>query len=351
MVNIKEKNTKVIDLFCGIGGLTHGLSNAGLNVVAGIDNDPMCKYAYVANNKSKFILRDIEEVNAGDLTELYGNARVRILVGCAPCQPYSGLNQKDPGIKEMQPLEKFAKLIAEVKPDIVSMENVRGLAKKDKYPIFSRFIKILQSNSYNVDYKIVNAADYGVPQNRYRLVLLASRLGDIRMIAPSNKKRLTVRDAIGHLPAIRDGEKNQQDSIHVASKLSEINRKRIKITPRNGGNSQSWPKHLKPICHLRKSGKTFRNTVYGRMRWDQPAPTMTTQCTGLGNGRFGHPEQNRAISLREAAIIQSFPMHYNFADKNDYNKGDLAKFIGNAVPIALANAIGISIAKHIKAHQ
>ena len=349
-MDTKTIDIKVVDLFCGAGGLTHGFLKAGLDVTAGIDNDSECRYAYIANNKTRFILEDIVNLQAEDLRRLYGEAKIRVLIGCAPCQPYSGLNRKTPNKHDMQPLAKFAMLIVALKPDIVSMENVQRLAKKGKYPVFEDFINVLLENEYQIDSRVVNAADYGVPQNRHRLVVLASRLGPIQLMPSIKGKRKTVHDAIGSLPMIQDGQKSEQDSLHFARKLSAITKKRIEATPKNGGDSRSWPQALKPACHLRKTGKTFRTAVYGRMRWDVPAPTMTTQCIGFGNGRFGHPEQDRGISLREAALIQSFPVGYKFTESDNYNVGDVAKFIGNAVPVKLAEAIGLSIKKHIEAY-
>lgn len=348
-MNNKNKRIKVIDLFCGAGGLTHGLVKSGLDVVAGIDNDPQCEYPYSANNPSKFILKDIKDVSGAELIKLYKNADIKVLVGCAPCQPFSRLNQYKNSKKTMeQPLMKFAKLIDQVLPEIVSMENVRGLEKKD---IFDYFIKLLKSNGYHVSYKIINASHYGVPQNRRRLVLLASRLGSIKHISPTEDKVLTVRKAIGSLPRIKDGQKHKLDHLHRSRKLSSLNKARILATPNDGGDSRSWPKHLVLACHARKSGKTFKINVYGRMKWDLPSPTLTTQCVGFGNGRFGHPEQNRAISLREASLLQSFPKNYKFIKDSEYSTSDIARIIGNAVPVKLGEAIGLSIKEHLKIKQ
>ncbi|MBU0546030.1 DNA cytosine methyltransferase, partial [Patescibacteria group bacterium] len=305
-----KKKLKVIDLFCGIGGLSHGLIKEGLDVVAGIDNDNSCKFGYEYNNKAKFIHRDILDVGAKEINQLFGdkNKTIRVLVGCAPCQPFSRLNLKQITEKQLEPLEKFARLIKETLPDIVSMENVSGLADIKKYPIFKTFIDTLGENGYKYKYEIVNVSDYGVPQSRKRLVLLASRFGEIELIKRTHEnKKVTVRDVIKNLEPIDAGEVSKSDPLHKARKLSPTNLKRIKSTPHNGGGSRSWDKSLILDCHKKDSGKTYRGTVYGRMRWDKPAPTMTTQCVGLGNGRFGHPEQDRAISLREAAIFQTFP--------------------------------------------
>jgi DNA (cytosine-5)-methyltransferase 1 len=342
-------DVKVIDLFCGIGGLTYGMQRQGFNVVAGIDNDPKCEYGYMANNNAKYILDDISNISAETINDMYGDAKVKVLVGCAPCQPYSGLNNKKPSKEKMQPLEKFASLIEQIRPDIVSMENVRGLAKEGKYPVFQKFIRTLKRCGYSVSYQVVDVSNYGVPQNRKRLVLLASRHGDISLISPTHKdSKVTVRDTIAGLPPIAAGVKSDEDVLHYARALSPLNMQRIRATKHDGGNSADWPEELRLECHKKASGKTYEQTVYGRMRWDAPAPTMTTQCIGLGNGRFGHPEQDRAITLREAALIQTFPANYKFSPKNSpMIVKDIARFIGNAVPVRLGEVIASSIKLHL----
>lgn len=342
---------KVIDLFCGIGGLSYGLIKEGLDVIAGIDNDESCRYGYEYNNKAKFIHKDILDVTAGEIDKCFGDKKnsIRILVGCAPCQPFSRLNLKQITAQQLEPIEKFARLIKETLPDIVSMENVSSLANMKKYPVFETFVSTLGENGYKYKYEIVNTSEYGVPQNRKRLVLLASRLGEIQLIKKTHKdKRVTVRDVIGCLEPIGDGETSGTDPLHRARKLSPKNVERIRSTPHNGGNSSSWDTSLILDCHKKNSGSSYKQTVYGRMRWDEPSPTMTTQCVGLGNGRYGHPEQDRAISLREAAIFQTFPRSYVFSRPTEpIVVATIAKFIGNAVPVRLGSVIGKSIKSHI----
>ncbi len=347
----RASKIKVIDLFCGIGGLTRGLVKEGLDVIAGIDNDDSCKFGYEYNNKTKFINANILEVTANQINRLFGAKKgaIRVLVGCAPCQPFSKLNLNAITKKQLEPLSKFAQLIIKTQPDIVSMENVSNLAVKDKYPAFTNFLKTLEDNSYHYKYEIVDFSEFGVPQKRKRLVLLASKLGEIQLIERTHKdKRVTVRDVIKHLEPIEDGEVSKKDPLHRSRKLAPINLERIKATPHNGGSSNSWSKDLILECHKKKSGKTYRHTVYGRMSWDEPSPTMTTQCVGLGNGRYGHPTQDRAISLREAAIFQTFPDDYQFVPFSEsiaINK--VARFIGNAMPVRLGSVIGKSIKNHI----
>jgi len=347
----EKMEVSVVDLFCGVGGLTHGFVRENLNVVAGIDTDETCRYAYEKNNGTKFILKSIEEVGGKELKKLLEKSRIKILIGCAPCQPFSRYNNQKSkkSDKKWGLLYEFTRIINEVKPDIVSMENVPDIQKHD---VFQDFIANLRKNGYFIWWDVVNCADYGVPQNRKRLVLLASSFGPIELIRKTHKEgeKVTVRDAIGFLDPIKAGESSEKDPLHMSSGLSEINLKRISSTP-PGGDWRDWPFDLVLECHKKESGKSYTD-VYGRMRWDKPSPTMTTLCNGLGNGRFGHPEQNRAISLREAAILQSFPRNYRFFDPNDklFVK-NIARHIGNAVPVKLGRVIAKSIKVHILYHE
>lgn len=343
-------NIVAVDLFCGIGGLTHGLTLAGIPVVAGFDIDESCRFSYEENNNAEFICKDIAQVNRFDLESYYHENAVRILVGCAPCQPfsrYSGRYRKNGNTDEKWALlYSFESLIKDCKPEIVSMENVPGLMQER---VFNDFRNSLLSLGYSIDVNVIDCASYGVPQSRKRLVLLASRLGNISLIPPTYDKKsyLTVRDSIGNLPPIQDGETYVTDPLHSASKLSTINKKRIKQS-KQGGTWRDWDENLKLICHKKESGLSYAS-VYGRMEWDKPSPTITTQFFGYGNGRFGHPEQDRAISLREGAILQSFPPDYIFYDPcNTTSRREIAAHIGNAVPVMLGQAIGISIKKHLE---
>jgi len=353
-----EPIVKVVDLYCGIGGLTHGLMLEGLEVVAGIDNDGSCKYGFEKNNRSKFLRREISRFTAKELRRLFRGATVKVLVGCAPCQPYSSLNRRKLPTKEARrrsyPMYRFMTLIKRVKPEIVSMENVPDLSDARKYPVFQEFVETLRSLGYSVFFKRVDTSRFGVPQKRTRLVLLASRLGDDIALIPETHAAediVTLRDAIGALPRLKDGEVDASDPLHRASKLNEINRRRIAATPRNGGSATSWARNLVPKCYRRKSGRSYMVSVYGRMRWGAPASTITTQFMTLGTGRFGHPSQNRAISLREAAKLQTFPDYYQFAPNNEVTIKHTARHIGNAVPVVLGRAIGKSIKKHIRRHS
>ena len=248
-------------------------------------------------------------------------------------------------------VELFADRIMEVEPDIVSMENVPRLASFAGGRVFGEFVRRLEE-VYEVTVETVPCVRYGVPQQRRRLVLLASKLGRLWLDDPVGHadRPVTVRDAIGSLPAILHGETHEGDRIHVAPRLSELNMKRIRASV-PGGTWEGWPEELLAECHRKESGRWYRN-VYGRMAWDAPSPTITTGCFGYGRGRFGHPAQNRAISLREAALIQTFPPEYEFvADGEPVYFAQLGRQIGNAVPVALAEAIATSIARHIEEAQ
>ncbi|MGD9947652.1 MAG: DNA cytosine methyltransferase [Desulfobulbus sp.] len=338
-----------VDLFCGAGGLTCGLEKSGIAVNLGIDIDPACEYPYSANNKAKFLLKSVDDVDASELLDAYNGADLKLLAGCAPCQTFSSYNQKaDSTDKRWWLLLQFSRLIRETEPDLVTMENVPRLMDQD---VFREFVDDLEVNNYHVDYKVVNCAEYGLPQQRTRLVLLGSKLGPIRFSNPniSESKIKTVKDAIGKLPSIEAGETDSNDLLHQSSTLSEINYQRILVS-KPGRTWRDWPEELIAECHKKTSGKTYPS-VYGRMSWEQPAPTITTQFYGFGNGRFGHPEQNRAISLREGAILQSFPQKYKFIPPGEsINKKALGRLIGNAVPVKLGEVIGKSILKHVRAY-
>lgn len=334
-----------IDLFCGAGGLTHGLIMEGIPVVAGIDVDEACRFPFEANNRARFIKKDVKNVTPAELKKLYGDAEVRVLAGCAPCQPFSAYSQRyDTLTSPRWPLlYQFARLVKSVRPDVVTMENVPLV---EKHAVFDDFVATLQRLGYNVWRDVVDCTQYGLPQTRRRMVILASAIGSIELISPTHKKPRTVKDAIGNLPPIEAGGADKDDALHASSKLSDLNLKRMRAS-RPGGTWRDWPKHLVTECHRRETGHTYPG-VYGRMTWDDPSPTITTQYYGFGNGRFGHPEQDRAISLREGAILQGFPKRYAFVPDGDpVHFKALGRMIGNAVPVTLGKIIGRSIVRHL----
>ena len=338
---IRTRKVEAVDLFCGAGGLTAGLLQAGIVVKAGYDIESSCAFAYEHNNSgARFILKDVQQVTAEEIAAHYSDGAIRLLAGCAPCQPFSTYNQgRDVRNDKKWPLlYAFARLIREVLPELVTMENVPDVTKHE---VYHDFVAQLRDLGYQVWAQAVLCADYGVPQMRRRHVLLASRMGEVALLPPTHSGRhITVREAIGHLPALKDGEQNDADTLHRCASLSDLNLRRIRAS-RPGGTWMDWPEELRANCHRKESGHTYQS-VYGRMEWDKPAPTMTTLCYGYGNGRFGHPEQDRAISLREAAALQSFPDGYQFFDDTHRlpKTNEIGRMIGNAVPVGLGRAIG-----------
>lgn len=341
---------KVVDLFCGVGGLTHGFIKEKFQVVAGIDFDETCSYAYEKNNKATFIHADLTKYSPKKIKKLFPKDSVKVLVGCAPCQAFSTYTQGSKKNTKWKLLYSFGKIIEAIKPDIISMENVPNLLKYSGGVVFHDFLRILEKYDYSVEHKVVDAKDYGVPQRRKRLILIASRIGHIDILPEthSKKKLVTVKKAIGNLPKIKHGQTHRDDPMHRARALSPTNVKRIQATPA-GGSWKNWKdKSLILDCHKKETGKSY-GSVYGRMKWNEVSPTLTTQCTGYGNGRYGHPSQHRAISLREAAILQSFPRKYKFIDpEKEFSTSSIEQHIGNAVPVRLGVIIARSIKKHLE---
>lgn len=334
---------EAVDLFCGVGGLTAGLLKSGIKVKAGYDIESACRYGYEQSNQAVFVHKDVADVSADEINAWYSKGAVRLLAGCAPCQPFSTYNNgKDASMDKKYPLlYHFARLIKEVRPELVTMENVPDVVKHE---VYHDFVAQLEALGYQVSAQKVECIKYGIPQDRKRHVLLASRIGEVSLIPATHDTPVTVREAIGALPAISAGQSHPSDPMHRSAHLSELNMKRIKAS-KQGGTWRDWSEELIAECHKKDTGKTFGN-VYGRMSWDKPAPTMTTLCTGFGNGRFGHPEQDRAISLREAAIFQTFPEDYVFAER--ISKTAISKMIGNAVPVRLGEVVGLSLKSQLR---
>lgn len=342
-------DARAVDLFCGAGGLTYGLQRAGITVVEGVDIDGACRYAYEANTGSRFIHKSALDYTAEDIVSALDGAGVRVLAGCAPCQPFSTYTQGPRGNHQDKwaLLDRFGELAQAVQPDIVSMENVTPLADTDR---FKSFVGELHGAGFRVKHWIVDCREYGAPQQRRRLVLLASRHGEIDILPPTHpepEQWVAVHDVIGHMPPLAAGDADTKDPLHRTSRLSPTNMERM-LASKPGGSWRDWPEDLRARCHVRDSGRSYP-AVYGRMEWNKPAPTMTGQCFGFGNGRFGHPEQHRAISLREAAILQTFPPTYQFVEPGaPIHMKSVGRMIGNAVPPLLAEVIGRSIVRHIR---
>lgn len=345
--SVGHEQIEAVDLFCGAGGLTCGLRAAGVAVKVGVDADPACAYPYEVNNQARFLCEDVAKVSGSQVNSFFSGHSVRLLAGCAPCQTFSSYNRKaSEADNRWWLLLQFSRLIRETRPELVTMENVPGLERQN---VFRTFVSDLQAMGYRVQHQVVACEKYGVPQARRRLVLLASLLGNIRLLSPEEfgAKLVTVREAIGTLPAIKAGGKaTQGDILHQSADLSPLNLRRIRAS-HPGGSWRDWPNDLVCRCHKKEAGSTY-SSVYGRMTWDQPSPTITTQFYSYGSGRFGHPEQDRALSLREGAILQGFPKSYRFVrNKDEVNKKIIGRLIGNAVPVGLGKVIGRSLIVHL----
>ena len=336
---------KAIDFFCGAGGVTCGFIQAGIKVLGGIDIDFACKDTYEKNNKTKFVHKDIRDLKITSLRQEFGiylKDDGLIFIGCSPCQYYTNLKTNKSKSKEGRMLiEDFQDYIDYYKPGYIFIENVPGFEKNSKSPLF-KFKQFLSSNSYYFIDKVINAKYFGIPQNRRRYILLASRVTDSILIPKENKDDIkTVKNAIGDINVFKpiiDGHIDQSGYQHSAAKLTKINFARIKNTPKNGGDRRHWKNqsNLQLKCYKNHTG---HYDVYGRMSWNKPAPTITTRFRYTSNGRYGHPEQDRAISIREGATLQSFPLNYYFYSMS---LDSIARMIGNAVPPELARRIGIT---------
>lgn len=344
------KEIHVFDFFSGCGGTSAGLKAAGMRIVFGLDIDADSSNTFIKNNPSaRFINEDITSIDVSAISLLVEESRnnnaLILFCGCAPCQPFSKQNKSrmnDDPRKAL--LSEFGRFVDYYRPDFVLVENVPGIQNVDiNNGNFQKFTAILDNQDYNYDFGVIPALWFGVPQTRERFVLLASKVNKINLPSKTHDglriPYATVRDWIGALPPIAAGESHKEINDHIAAKLSDLNLKRIKATPEGKGR-ESWPQELILECHKKYKG---HSDVYGRLAWDRPASGLTTRCISYSNGRFGHPEQDRAISVREAALLQTFPLDYIFT-------GSLvskAKQIGNAVPPKMAQALGSAIISSI----
>jgi DNA (cytosine-5)-methyltransferase 1 len=344
-----HRTVSAVDLFCGVGGLSHGLRLEGISVTAGFDLDPACEYPFEANNGgAKFIKADVADLKREDIVDHLRGSSSTVLAGCAPCQAFSRYTQKTSYGRRNRwsLLGYFGDLAAAAGTDVVTMENVPDLSRHRR---FRDFLRTLKRAGYTVHWEVADCEAYGAPQSRKRLVVLASKLGRPRLLTPLEFSAgpMNVRDAIGHLPPVAAGGTDANDPVHRAASLTPLNLRRIR-TSRPGGTWRDWPEDLRLACHSRASGATYPS-IYGRMRWEAPAPTITTLSHNLGSGRFGHPEQDRALTPREAAILQTFPPGYRFEREGEHTPmRTLSRLIGNAVPVVLGRVIGRSIKQHLE---
>lgn len=334
MTKPKKKPT-ALDLFCGSGAVTLGLSQAGFDVIGAVDCDPGACRTYRKNHPNVHLVEnDIRSVDPSIFKEAIKD-KLDLLVVCAPCQPFSSQNKnKNEFDKRRNLVQESQKFIECLEPSLVFLENVPGLVSSDT---FNDYKKWLEVKGYTVIQPMrIDAADLGVPQRRIRAIMIASKYNKIiEQIKIDKQKRISVADAIKNLPIPPVGAENAiNDELHFARKHSTLNLERLKYIPKDGGGRESLPLELQLACHI-KTRKTSFSDTYGRMRWNDVAPTLTTGCTDLTKGRYVHPEQNRAITLREAARLQSFPDDYLFCG----NAGQIAMQIGNAVPPAMMKTL------------
>lgn len=345
----KDNNRfKAIDFFCGGGGMTCGLRQAGIDVIAGVDFDGNAKETYEFNNPgSTFIYKDIKNLWSNYFERNFDvkkNDDRLIMVGCSPCQYYSIINT-DHSKAELSKglLMNFARFIEYYKPGYILVENVPGIVT-NKETVLPKFLKQLEKLGYTHKEEIIDMSQYGVPQSRRRFSLVATRLSGVEVSFPKKaEKVLTVADVLGEqngFTPIKAGHKDTTDFQHTTAGLSPKSLQRMALTPHNGGNRLSWSdqKELQLNCYIGKNDN-FKDT-YGRMWWDRPAPTITTKFFSVSNGRFAHPDEDRAISIREGATLQSFPKDYVFKTTSI---AGAARIIGNAVPCEYARRLGETI--------
>ncbi len=323
------------------------MRKAGINVLAGIDNDPKFKDTYEVNNSGVvYINRDIKNLTGKEVKRIFsGHGRPRILAGCAPCQPFSNMNREKSKLhKDYSLLLEFGRIIREVRPDGIIMENVPQLANRGK-EIFEMFLDSVHDVGLVENYEpTVDFATYGIPQHRKRMVLVASRKRPVlprQLYGPERKYPFkTVEKAMGRYPAIENGHLDRTVLNHSTKSLSAINLERLKVTPHDGGSRKDIPVSLWIETHKTHSG---HGDTYGRMKWKEPSPTLTSKCISVTNGRFAHPDQDRGISIREAAALQTFPDKYRFL----LGLQDAQRCIGNAVPPLTAWKLSISLLRAI----
>lgn len=346
-----KSSLEAVDFFCGVGGMSLGLRNAGIRVLAGVDNAADCRRSYERNIPgARFIKHDISNLSAPELGRCLGlrrDDRSLVFAGCSPCQFWSKIRtDKTKAERTAFLLHQFQKFIRYFRPGFVVVENVPGLHNQKQHTILPDFIRFLERHGYAWDDGIINAHHYGVPQHRIRYLLIATRLSKtIELPTPAPNAGLIVSAFIGvanGFQKIEAGHRDETNFLHTAASLSVDNLRRIRKTEKSGGSRAAWKDdaELQIPAYLGRDD-IFRD-VYARMYWDRPAPTITTRFNSFSNGRFGHPEEDRAVSIREGATLQTFPSDFVFHGKN---LNTLARQIGNAVPPALAERIG----RHLKA--
>lgn len=332
--------------------MSYGMQQAGIDVLAGIDFDKSCEETYTANIQgSEFIHADVSELKETDLEKrlsLKKNDDDLILIGCSPCQFWSIINtSREKSRKSKDLLKEFWRFVEYFNPGYVVVENVPGVMRRKGESGLEDFMAWLGKNGYVVHADIHEVSNYGVPQHRRRFTMIANRVSSAELQPLANKgPKVTVRDVLGEengFQRIPPGHKDGTKFMHTAAGLNNLNLERLSITPKDGGTRLAYvfDKRLAVPCHYGNLDG-FKD-IYGRMFWDKPAPTITTKFFSISNGRFAHPEEDRAISLREGAVLQSFPKEYIFKTTSIEKT---ARMIGNAVPPTYAKAVGKAIVKN-----
>ncbi|UKS26632.1 DNA cytosine methyltransferase [Paenibacillus sp. HWE-109] len=385
---LKSKKPTAIDLFAGAGGMSEALKTAGFELQGAIEYDKVFASTYERNHGQHVWVDDIRKISCQEFAGIYNviPRELDLLAGCSPCQGFSKQfsykNKKkkaDNDLTEIEPDEKkekeedernllvfeYLRFVHYFSPKYILFENVPGILSHPQ--IFNAFITKLKRKrnnfpGYDIHYSTINAADYGVPQRRKRLVLIGKRRdinnGEfIENLYPKtthyNPKKgdesegknpwVSLGEVIRHLPHIQAGETHVTDPLHFSKNISPENKIRLEHTPHNGGGRKDWPENLWLNCHKPDKENVGYGDVYGRMNYDTVSSTLTGGCLSIAKGRFAHPEQNRAISAREAAIIQTFPVNYVF----NGTKEQIAMQIGNAVPVKMGLAFANNIIKEI----
>ena len=337
---------KAIDFFCGAGGLTRGLLDAEIKVLAGVDNDKRLQETYTHNNKpSRFINEDIDAIDIHELREelKIQDEDTTLYAACTPCQPFSTLSRQNWKNDERKILLlTFAEIVKECPPDFILVENVPGLNNGSGKEIYNKFLEILKDCDFSEPAAdLLDAKHFGVPQTRKRFILLASKEGSISLPTPVTdpSQFVTVRECIEEYPKIADGEESENYLNHKAREMKSHHKRIVEAVPKDGG-SRSDISDTSILLKCHRERPDAHRDVFGRMAWDKPAPTLTSRCSDVYSGRFIHPEQNRGISLREAAALQTFRDDYEFFGTSITG---IARQIGNAVPVKLAEQLGKSI--------
>lgn len=341
---MNKRTLNAIDLFSGCGGLSEGLKQAGFNVMAGVEFNKNAVKAYRMNHSDTAIFEcDIREFDTQKILKLLKGKPLHLLAGCPPCQGFSSLRKMNSKSsvrdKRNSLIDQYYRFVEELSPLTIMLENVPGIVN---YYLFKTMVCKLKKLGYSIEFKVLNVADYSVPQRRKRLVLVGSKLSNIE-ITEGHNTIITVREALRKLK----GRKKSDALNKIYPHHTDYIKKMISLIPKDGGSRKDLPKKYQLECHKKKN--VGFEDVYGRLSWDDVSPTITGGCLTPSKGRFLHPEENRCISAREAALLQTFPIDYKFP--TDIPKADIALLIGNALPPEFTRIQAKGIYQHLIENQ